>query len=165
MHIPAKVFPPGVQRVVAMQKIMLSAVVVVSLCLGLNARAADETALKCPVSGHEATKDHAVKYKDGQVYFCCDKCPKAFEADSKKFAVKANEQLVASGQYKEVKCPLTGKDLNPATSTKVAGISVSFCCNGCKAKVAKLKGKARADMVFSDAAFDKGFEKAKDAGK
>jgi hypothetical protein len=145
-----------------MQKMMLSAVVAASVCLGLTARAADEPALKCPVSGQPASKDHAVKYKEGQAYFCCDKCPKAFEENTKKFAAKANAQLVASGQYKEVKCPLTGNDLNPAATLKVADISVSFCCNDCKAKVAGAKEKKQVQLVFGDKAFGKGFEKAKD---
>jgi uncharacterized C2H2 Zn-finger protein len=148
-----------------MQKLTLSTVAVLSLCFCVTANAADAPELKCPVSGHPASKEHAVKYKDGEVYLCCDKCPAAFKADTKKYAVKANEQLVSSGQYKQVKCPLSGEDINPAASAKVAGINVAFCCDNCKGKVAKLKGKARADMVFSDAAFAKAFEKNKDAAK
>jgi YHS domain-containing protein len=148
-----------------MQKISLSALIVASLCFCLTANAADEPALKCPVSGKAATKDHAAKYKDGQVYFCCDNCPKAFEANTKKFATKANAQLVASGQYKQVKCPLSGEDLNPATAIKVADISVSFCCDKCKAKVEAAKDKKQLGLVFNDKAFAKAFEKNKDATK
>jgi hypothetical protein len=148
-----------------MQKFSLSAIVIASLCFCLTAQAADAPALKCPVANKPASKDHAVKYKDGEVYFCCDNCPKAFEANTKKFANKANAQLVASGQYKEVKCPFTGKDLNPATSVKVAGVSVSFCCDNCKAKASAAKGNARLALIFNDKAFDKGFEKVKDSAK
>ena len=96
-----------------MQKFSLTAVIVASLCFCLSAQAADETKLICPVSGHPASKEHAEKYKDGQVYFCCDDCPKAFTANTKKFAAKANAQLAATGQYKEVKCPFSGGKLNP----------------------------------------------------
>jgi YHS domain-containing protein len=145
-----------------MQKLSLTALIVASLCFCLTANAADEPALKCPISGKAATKDHAAKYKDGQVYFCCDNCPKAFEANTKKFATKANAQLVASGQYKQVKCPLSGEDLNPATAVKVADVSVSFCCDKCKAKVEAAKDKKQLNMVFNDKAFDKAFVKAKD---
>jgi len=137
-----------------------------SLCLTLGAFAADKAKLKCPVSGHEASKDHAVAYKAGEVYFCCDDCPKAFKATTEKFAAKANHQLVASGQYKETKCPLTGKPLNNAMTAKVSGVTVKFCCGGCKAKVAKAaKGDEKIDLVFNDKAFDKNFEKVADAKK
>src|SRR5678815_1334635 len=63
--------------------------------------------IKCPVSGKAAT-ENSVDYKGGKVYFCCENCPKAFSADSKKFATKANAQLVATGQVKQEKCPLSG---------------------------------------------------------
>jgi len=148
-----------------MHKLSFTAALLASFCLCLAAKAADEPKLTCPVSGHPATKDHAAKYKEGQVYFCCDDCPKAFEANTKKFSAKANVQLVVSGQYKEVKCPFSGGKLNPATAVQVAGVSVAFCCNNCKAKVTKANEKARVTMVFNDKAFEKGFEKSGTATK
>jgi YHS domain-containing protein len=148
-----------------MQKLSLSAAVVACLCFCLSANAADEAKLTCPISGKPATKDHAAKYKDGQVYFCCDNCPKAFEANTKKFATKANAQLVASGQYKQVKCPLSGEALNPATAIKVGDLSVSFCCDNCKGKVEAAKEKKQLQLVFGDKAFAKGFEKSTVAAK
>ncbi len=144
----------------------LSVMVAAALCVSVSARAADTTKLKCPVSGKAASKDHALAYKDGEVYFCCDKCPNAFKENTAKYATKANLQLVASGQYKEVKCPLTGKALNPETATKISGVSVEFCCNGCKGRVAALKKKgAKLNLVFNDEAFAKGFEKVPAADK
>src|ERR1700679_3968327 len=93
---------------------VLSAFVGMAICLGV-AQGADAPALKCPVSGQPASKDHALAYKKGEVYFCCDNCPTKFKENTKKFAAKANEQLVVSGQYKEVKCPFTGGALNAET--------------------------------------------------
>jgi YHS domain-containing protein len=145
---------------------LLSVMVATALCLSIGAKAADDAPkLKCPVSGKFVNKDHGAAYKDGQVYFCCENCPKAFQADTQKYASKANAQLVATGQYKEVKCPLTGQALNPKTATKIGGVSVAFCCNGCKGKVAKAKKGDKLDLVFSDAAFAKGFEKVVAADK
>jgi YHS domain-containing protein len=137
---------------------VLSAIVGMALCLGV-AQGADAPALKCPVSGQPASKDHALAYKKGEVYFCCDKCPTAFKENMKKFAAKANEQLVTSGQYKEVKCPFTGKALNAETAVEVDGVSVQFCCANCKAKFEKAKTNRQRNMVFGDKAFDKGFDK------
>jgi hypothetical protein len=147
-----------------MQKLSLSLIVVASLCVCLTARAA-EPELKCPVSGHAASKDHAAKYKDGQVYFCCDDCPKTFEANTKKFASKANMQLVSSGQYKPAKCQFSGEAVNPATAVKVGDLSVSFCCDKCKAKFEAAKEKKQISLAFGDKAFDKAFVKNTDTPK
>jgi len=143
-------------------------------CLGLVAVAllaigairADEKkdekfAAKCPVSGKDAVKDQTVDYKGAKVYFCCANCPKAFKADTAKYAAKANQQLVATKQATQVKCPLTGNKLNPDTGVDVSGVTVTFCCNNCKGKVAAKTGNDQVEMVFNDTAFGKGFEVAK----
>jgi hypothetical protein len=59
---------------------------------------------------------------------------------------------------KQVKCPITGKDLNPATVIDVGGVKVAFCCNNCKGKVSKAEGDEQLNLVFGDDAFKKGFE-------
>lgn len=131
------------------------------LLAGLAAYAAEEKAAfkaTCPVSGKPALEDKTVEYKGAKVYFCCENCPKAFAKDPTKFATKANQQLVTTGQATEVKCPLSGGKLDTTTAIDVGGTKVCFCCNMCKGKVEAAKGDAQADLVFSDAAFAKGFE-------
>jgi YHS domain-containing protein len=132
------------------------------LAIGLAAYAAEEKAKEfkatCPLSGKAALQDKTADYKGGKVYFCCENCPKAFAADTAKYATKANQQLAATGQTTQTKCPLSGGKLNPEAVVEVGGVKVSFCCNDCKGKVAAAKGDAQADLVFSDAAFGKGFE-------
>ena len=113
----------------------------------------------CPVAKTKAAKeDKSVEYKGGKVYFCCGGCPDAFKKDTAKYATRANMQLVQTGQAKEVKCPLTGGDLNPATKIKVGDVEVCFCCDKCKGKTEALKGDEQLELVFSDKAFDKGFK-------
>jgi YHS domain-containing protein len=136
-----------------------AAVVAVMLCSYASANAADEPQLKCPVSGHPASKEHMAEHNGGKVYFCCDKCPGAFASNTDKYAAKANAQMVLDGQFKQVKCPLQGKPLNPKTAIKVAGVKVEFCCNGCKAAAQRARGAKKIDLVFNDEAFKKGFEK------
>ena len=141
----------------------LSLVCSAVLAVGLVAYAAEEKAkafkATCPISGKAALEDKTADYKGGKVYFCCEKCPVAFAKDTAKFATKANQQLVATGQATQAKCPLTGGKLNPDASVDVGGAKVGFCCNNCKGKVEAAKGDAQAEMVFSDAAFTKaGFE-------
>jgi YHS domain-containing protein len=131
-----------------------------SLVIAVAVVGAEEAAKfdqKCPVSGAAAKQDKTVDYKGGKVYFCCDNCPKAFAKDTAKFAAKANQQLVSTGQAKQEKCPLSGGKLNPDAHTKVGGVEVGFCCNMCKGKVEKAEGDAQRELVFSDEAFGKGF--------
>ena len=132
--------------------------------VGLMAYAADDKAAfkaTCPVSGKPALEDKTADYKGGKVYFCCGNCPGAFAKDTAKFATKANEQLIATGQAKQVKCPLSGGKLNPDAIVTVDGVKVGFCCNKCQGKVAEAKGDDQTALVFSDGAFAKGFEVTK----
>jgi YHS domain-containing protein len=110
--------------------------------------------IKCPVSAKAATQN-AVDYKGGKVYFCCENCPKAFSKDTAKFATKANAQLVATGQAKQAKCPLSGQALNPDTAITVGGAKVAFCCEKCEGKVKAAKDAEALELVFSDKAFEK----------
>jgi len=139
--------------------ITVSAVLVALLAVSVYA--ADEPKLdgvKCPVSGKDVKADKTVDYKGGKVYFCCENCPKAFDAKKAIHAAKANMQLFQTKQATEEKCPLQGKDLNPDTAVEVSGVKVAFCCNGCKGKVAKAKGDEQIELVFNDDAFKKGFK-------
>ncbi len=114
--------------------------------------------VKClmnPKAGAKA--DQSVAYKDGKIFFCCGNCAKKFDGDKTKFASAANSQLVATKQYKQIKCPLTGGKLNADTAIKVGAVKVAFCCNNCKGKVEKA-GDDQGDLVFGDKAFKKGFE-------
>ena len=115
-------------------------------------------ALKCPVSGKPAIKDHAVDYNGGKVYFCCPNCPGAFTGTPEKFAAKANHQLVGTGQAKQKACPFTGGELDTDTKTNVDGVNVCFCCMDCHGKVKAAQGPAQVNLVFTDKAFKKGFE-------
>jgi|HubBroStandDraft_6_1064221.scaffolds.fasta_scaffold60577_4 YHS domain-containing protein len=143
-----------------MRKTMWSCfVVAVVLCSYVGSRAADAPQLKCPLSGKAAGTQHSAEHNGGRVYFCCDKCAKAFAAHPEKYAAQANLQLVLSGQFKEVKCPLEGYALNSKAEFEVGGVRVTFCCKGCKNVVALAKGNDQLNLVFSDKAFKKGFEK------
>lgn len=137
----------------------VAALAVAALVVGNSLRAADEKpALKCPVSGQAAKADHTVDFNGGKVEFCCPNCPKAFNANSEKFAAKANLQLVQSGQLKQVACPFSAKPCAPGKSVTVAGVEVGFCCPNCQGKVAKATGDDQINMVFKDTS--KGFKAA-----
>ncbi len=120
----------------------------------------DLTDVKCVVAPKNATAGKSADYKDGKVYFCCGGCAGKFAANTKKFAPKANHQLVATKQYKQKACPISGGKLDPSTAIKVAGTDVCFCCTKCKGKVEGEKDEAKQlKMVFGNKAFKKAFEK------
>ena len=134
--------------------LLASAVLGLSVAFaGLLGAAEKKFDCKCPVSGAPAKEASAVAYKGANVYFCCNNCPKAFAANTEKFAAKANCQLIQTAQGVQVACPLTGKPVNPEKSTEVAGVKVAFCCDGCKGKAEKADDALA--MLFGD--FDKAF--------
>ncbi len=117
-----------------------------------------ESKMTCPVSGKAADESTSVEYQGAKVYLCCPGCVEPFKKDTAKFAAKANQQLVATKQAKQVKCPLTGGKLNPETAIEVAGVKACFCCNNCKGKVTKASADEQTQLVFGEKAFAKGFE-------
>ena len=120
----------------------------------------DLEGVKCVVANKAATEGKSADYRGGKVYFCCGGCAGKFAANTKKYATKANHQLVATKQFKQKACPFSGGDLNPETVVKVAGVKVCFCCNNCKGKVESAEDDAaKVKMIFANKSFEKGFEK------
>lgn len=115
--------------------------------------------VKCVVAPRDAKVTQSKDYKKGKVYFCCGNCAGKFTQETKKYAEKANFQLVSTKQYEQKKCPMSGSDLNPETAIKVAGQKVAFCCDGCKGTVEKADEKKQMKLVFADKPFDKAFAK------
>ena len=144
-----------------MKRTLLALSVSALLAIGTVAIAAVKAPgdVKCPVSGGPAKADKSAKYDGGNVYFCCGNCPKTFQADPTKFAAKAHQQMVATGELKQKGCPFSGKPVNPATMLSIGDAEVGFCCNVCKGKVEKASADEQVDMVFKD--ISKGFQAAK----
>lgn len=141
--------------------LMLAGFAVVAIAMVL--RAADGVSLegiKCIMAANKDAKaDNAVEYRGAKVFFCCGNCSKGFAADPAKHAAKANHQLVATKQFTQVKCPISGGPLADGTEVKVGGIDVKFCCMNCKAKAEKSEDAV--SLLFADKSFDKGFEAKK----
>ncbi len=140
---------------------------IVALAFATCAVGQDLEGVKCIVNGKAQAKAEAsVDYIGAKVYFCCNNCVGKFKAameeEENKFATKANHQLVLTGQYVQKACPISGGELSDDASAKVGGVKVGFCCENCQAKVEKAEGlPAKAELVFSKAAFKKGFEAKK----
>ena len=139
---------------------MLVGLAVAAVAVFATAYAADEIkveGIKCVVA---ATKDakaaNAVDYKGGKVFFCCMNCPKGFAADTAKYAAKANHQLAATKQAKQVACPLSGEAVDASKTVKIEGVEVAFCCDMCKGKTEASKDQVT--LIFADKTFDKAFK-------
>ena len=123
-------------------RILLAAAIGSALLLTQALVAADSKyEAKCPVSGKAAKETSTVAFEGGKVQFCCDNCPTAFKADTKKFAAKATLQMLGTGQLTQVACPLSGKACNPEQSTEIDGVKIGFCCPNCKGAVEKADDK------------------------
>lgn len=114
--------------------------------------------VKCLMAGkNDAKAEKSAEWKKGKVYFCCDGCKAKFESmndkQKAKVAAKANAQLVATKQYVQKGCPISGGPLNKDTAIKVAGAKVSFCCTNCKGKAEGLEGEKQLELVFGTKAF------------
>jgi hypothetical protein len=141
-------------------RLCIASLAVLALVAANALNAADEKpALKCPVSGKATQADKTVDFNGGKVQFCCENCPKAFNANSKKFAGKANLQLIQTGQLKQIKCPLTARPVAADKSVEIAGVKIGVCCGNCLAKATKVSGDEQIDLLLSDTS--KGFEAAK----
>ncbi len=156
-----------VQRIASLNPMLLAGfafVILSSTAFSKNASAQDLAGIKCVVKGDKAASaDIAIDYKDGQAYFCCDNCKAAFKkdmaSDKPTMTIKANHQLVLTGQYVQKGCPMSGGAIDENLITKVGGANVGFCCRACHDKVDKAEGlAAKAAMVFTDVAFSKAFE-------
>jgi hypothetical protein len=146
-------------------KISLILFVALSLSAAVNAQE-DLTGIKCVVRGAKAaTAEASVEYKEGKVYFCCEHCADEFREDVKlkdkaKHTLKANHQLLLTGQYVQKGCPSSGGAIDENLVAEVGGTKIGFCCEDCCNKVKNAKNlEAKANLVFTDSAFKKAFEK------
>lgn len=81
----------------------------------------------CPVSGETIDKRVFVEYAGAKVYLCGERCKSSFQAAPWKYKV-----LLAASYSYQTKCPVDGKEIDPAVSTKApGGETVYFCADTC----------------------------------
>ena len=133
----------------------MSIILVAMVSLNAGDKDKKKHEVTCVVSGETIDETEYTNYKKGKVYFCCGGCKADFDEASATFAVAANYQLVATGQYMQTNCPVSGRGLNPKKVVKVANAGVTFCCGNCQGKTNKAEDKMA--FIFADVSFDKGF--------
>ena len=128
-------------------------------------KSADVTNAKCifmPKLG--VSEKHAVDFQQGKLFFCCESCIKKFESkkDDPKIVARANEQLYATGQYRQKTCPIGGHALSDDNSVEINGSKIRVCCSSCVGALNELESdEARLVKIFNKDNFAKSFEPAK----
>ena len=134
-------------------------VAIVGSAIAVSAAVKEPKDAKCPVSGKGCNPEKSAAFAGGKVYFCCGNCQKAFADDSAKFAAKAHQQMVSTGQLVQKGCPFSGGKVKDGTQLTIGDTEVGFCCPNCKAKVEKASADEQVTMVFGN--IEKGFAPAK----
>ena len=143
-----------------LKKLVSGIAIALVACATVYAADVELEGVTCVVADKPASEGKSADYKGGKVYFCCGGCAGKFAKGEKKFAASANRQLVATKQFKQTACPISGRDVDDAQTSTVSGVKVAFCCGGCKGKVDKADDKGAVKLVFADKAFKKAFKKA-----
>ena len=139
--------------------VSLLSIAVACSALVVSAAVKEPKDAKCPVSGKGCNPDKSADFAGGKVYFCCGNCAGAFEKDSAKFAAKAHQQMVSTGQLVQKGCPFSGGPVKDGTKIMIGDAEVGFCCPNCKGKVEKAAADEQVTMVFGK--IEKGFAPAK----
>lgn len=85
----------------------------------------------CPISGRDANKDVTVESGNAKVSFCCKNCLAKYDKADDEGKLKLLFGDLDKGFTRQVKCPVSGKPINPAASIEYEGKKVYFCCEGC----------------------------------
>ena len=134
-------------------------VAIVCSAVAVSAAVKEPKDAKCPVSGKGCNPEKSVDFAGGKVFFCCGNCAGAFEKDAAKFAAKAHQQMVSTGQLVQKGCPFSGGAVKDGTKIAIGDAEVGFCCPNCKGKVEKASADEQVTMVFGNV--EKGFAPAK----
>lgn len=116
------------------------------------------TKAKCPVMGGDVDEETLTNYKGAKLYFCCPPCSGVFKNNIAKYAVKANEQLVVTGQAKQRSCPISGEPVEAgAPALVVDGIKVLVGSETDLKELRTLDAARQREQVFGDKNFAKAF--------
>ena len=109
----------------------------------------------CPMSSKPLTASSPTSTWDGVTLgFCGAGCKAAFDAQTpaEKNREVANlkagtDQVARNGRITEV-CPMSSKKLNSSSPTSTwDGVTIGFCCNGCKSRFDNMTAAEKNAMV------------------
>lgn len=92
----------------------------------------------CPISSKAVDATATFTYQGQLIAFCCNVCKGKFEAEPAKYIAKVKGFKAAPekpvGKVINAKCPISGKDIDPAATSTYKAQVIGFCCTKCKAK-------------------------------
>lgn len=94
---------------------------------------------RCPVTSGKVSEKFQTEYKGAKLFFADADSLAEFQAGKTKYINKANLQLVATKQYRQTACPLTGRPFNKNFGITIEGTPIYLCCKNC----VLMSGKAR----------------------
>ena len=151
----------------------------VVLSIGINAKLfgmnetnfdqPDLTGIKCVIDGKKNAKlEFGVPYRDGIVYLSSSRAAEEFSLRVEKknrlksnefLPIKANHQLVLTGQYLQVRCPVSKVPFRHELVTQIAGVKIHLANPDALQCVKQEKKLAmRAKMVFGNKVFPRTFQ-------
>lgn len=165
-----------IQNILHWQTLVLAMILVLSAratpsVVGCSGRDGDRlTGVKCVVDGGRPCRAaFSLPYLEGRIYFHRPDAIGVFQhqaLDSQNqprtdswLICRANHQLLATGQYHQFRCPLTGKPIDANLTLRVAGIDVGFHDPAGYHRVLETPSMAeRARLLFAPAPFARGFQ-------
>lgn len=112
----------------------------------------------CPVRGDKVKKEFQAAYKGAKLFFSSAEAKRDYESQPGRYYEKANLQLLATKQAKQVACPLTGRNLNPKATATIGGQTVQFCCPNCARMTGQATLSEQLKFVFGAKSFDRQFK-------
>ena len=84
----------------------------------------------CPVSGKPVDSKFSIEHEGKTISFCCADCGPKYKENSAKYTV-----ALANAYAYQTKCPVSGKEIDPKSFSKLpTGETVYFCSGGCEKK-------------------------------
>ena len=113
------------------QSILLTLTLLASALFSVTAEEASKPINSvCPISGEDVDAEHVVSYTK-VVGVCCGKCQTKLQDSPGKHLEKI---AGIKASHVNTKCPLSGKDVDGATTVDFKGAKVGVCCEKCEAK-------------------------------
>src|SRR5688500_18536466 len=114
---------------------------------------------KCPVTDTPPAAQSTAVHEGRTVAFCCNNCPETFKKEPAKFLAKLpkaeekkpepkkEEPKPVAAKPVNDKCPVSGKAIDAAFTTKHDNKLVAFCCGMCEEAFKKEPAKSAAKIV------------------
>lgn len=104
----------------------------------------------CPVSAEPCDPKVSLDFHGGRVWFCCNTCKQAFEADPSPHTPLAHQQMVLTRQFVQRACPLDGAGVAAGTKLDLGGVEVGFCSDACRTRINQAAIDDQTRLVFGN---------------